>query len=213
MTFEHAAHFATYQQERDRLNQEPDILTAIRKATNLDAQARRPEDKLKSSGGLGKLVHALIGGVVGYTAARVATSALDLSPEFSNKLQTSAATAGAIMGFAKSASARTQEEALKAFRLGFLKAAMDRGYFKTAGFGLYLDPASVLSLPRAAAEGATRVSSAIGSGIGAASAPDEVEEDLMKMQLEKDLLQQRLKSALVNRQNKRIRDVLAKTRA
>lgn len=210
MTFSHAADFATYQQERDRLGSDPDILTAIRKVTNLEAQARRPDDTPRPKS-LGKLVNALIGGAVGYTAARAATSALDLSPAFSNKLQTSAAMAGAFMGFAKSASTRSPDDAMRAFRLGFLKAAMDKGYFKKTA-GVLIDPAGLLSLPRQAAETATRVSSAVGTGAGALTAPDAVEEDLLNLQLEKDLLKQRLKAALVNRQNKQIRDVLAKQR-
>lgn len=213
MTFDNAAAYAVYQDARDRFRSDPDILTAIRKVTNLEREAKKESPKNKGSS-LGKLVNSVVGGVMGYTAAKAISSVMDLSPEFSTKLQTSAATTGALMGLLKSASAKDPNAAITAFRIGFLKAAMDSGYFKkTAAVGLMVDPASLLSLPRAAAEGAARVSSAVGTGIGAASAPDEVEEDLLKLQLEKQLLQQRLRSAIVNRQNRRIRDVLAKSHA
>lgn len=205
MTLESAAHLATYREAHRRLAQSPNFLNAIREATELTRERDRlPERKRSATGGL---LRAIVGGVVGFTAADMAARHFNLSPDFAKRLRTGAALTGAAMGLTKTA--RTEVAARDALRIGFLHAFHEHGLLKDAAFGLMVDPASMVSLPRSAAEGMAKVVGAAGTAAGVASAPSEADEELLKIRLQRDLLKEKLKHALVDKQNRRIRQALA----
>lgn len=205
MTYESAAHMSTYIDTQDRLAADPDFLAAVRKATDLTRERWKADGRPKSTSG--SLLNAVIGGVIGYTAASTAAKSFDLSPTFSSRLKTTSAVAGALMAFNKTGS-RTKTAATHAIRIGFLRAFEERGLLKEGA--LLVDPANVMSLPRSMAESASKMVNAAGTAVGAFTAPSSGDEDMLKLKLQKDLLRQKLKAALVDRENRKIRAALAR---
>lgn len=98
----------------------------------------------------------------------------------------------------------TSDERL-AFRAAFIKAAADRGYFKEAFLApLVLAPLSGLSGT------AKRLGESVGSVIGSADAPDDIDRDVVSAQVEEELLRQESARVAAIRQNELLKQVLAK---
>ena len=109
---------------------------------------------------------------------------------------------GGLMGLTKSAS-----DQQLAFRAAFIKAAIDKGYFKEASIG------SMIFSPLTDLSGvAHRVGESTGTVIGGADAPDDTDTDIVRAKVEAELLRQEMERVKAIRRNQILKQVLAKRR-
>jgi hypothetical protein len=113
------------------------------------------------------------------------------------------------MAMNKTAAEKHEEAKHIAFRTGFLKAAMDSGYFEKTSASLF----NLLTGPVMTAAGLSLAAGgAAGTLAGGADSADETDEDIAKMHAEKLLLKQQLTELQADRKNSILREVLDKKR-
>ena len=166
----------------------------------LGSALRSPQSSKSKSTTFGDVLRTAIGSALGYGLGRGASSVMGLSEDSSSNVAFTGAMMGGLMGLTKSASERQL-----AFRTAFIKAAIDRGHFKTAFINtLILNPLSSL------AHTASRIAENAGAIAGSADAPDDVDADVVRNKVETELLRQELKRVKALRQNQLLKQVLAK---
>jgi len=106
------------------------------------------------------------------------------------------------------------EQRRNAFRFGFLKAAKEMGLFKKQAFlpvpVITMGVGDILNIPRSMAKAITGAGRTAGSLAGTIDAPDETEEELTKMDLDRMLLEEQLQRLRADKRNTMLRKVLAK---
>ncbi len=109
-----------------------------------------------------------------------------------------------------------QDERRQAFRIAFVKAAYDAGYFdKTASIGfsaVSLSPGMLLSVPQAASNALMLGGRTTGATLGALDAPTSEDEQEAQLEATRDLLRQRLAQAKALKAETSLRSLLAKRR-
>lgn len=185
------------------------------------AEMREQESRQQQTapGRFQTLLHSIVGAALGSGVAKGVSALLPVSSNFADKLQTIGMGVGALMnsGIIK----RSKEildtitgERKDAFRLGFMKAAVSRGLFKQAMLMpmLSIDPAGLFAIPRGIAQATTTAGEYAGGALGAAGNPTESDKDVLQMEAEKEVLKQTLKRLKAARNNRILKQVLAKNR-
>jgi hypothetical protein len=194
----------------------------------------KDQPKKESGITIGKLFHGLVGAGIGLGVAKAISSKFDIDPSYSSALNYVGAAAGAAlnMGILKrsnmselpsmeklaSALPVIEEQRRNAFQLGFIKAAIDVGYFTKSSAAVLpvpmipITPSGLLSIPRGISGAIRRSGELVGNIAGAADAPDEDEVDIAKLEVAREMLRERLDSLLAERRNSALRGVLAKRR-
>jgi hypothetical protein len=201
MDLQDTAAYAQILDTRDRLASEsgPGWFQRAGELGRLSDASRNPKPR---SSTFGDVLRVAIGGALGYGLGRGASSVLGLSDSSANSVSFTGAMMGGLMGLTKSASDRRA-----AFRVAFIKAAIDQGYFKGASIG------SMLFSPVTDLSGvAQRVGTSTGTVIGGADAPDDTDTDIVRAKVEAELLRQELKRVKAVRTNELLKQVLAKYR-
>lgn len=237
MTYADAADYFSAMRGRDEIINSPGgLLDKARRLANwqqaADTQAPAPRKWT-----VGDVLHGAIGAALGQGYAKGISSALGLGDRMSDKLETAALGIGAAMntGLIKrslnkqaeidqrfEAGPKMLQQRKHAFRLGFMKAVKDLKVMdapqseKTAGMMplpiFNLNPASLLAIPRGIAGAVTGGGRLVGNIAGTADAPDEDEEEITNLQVQKALLEEQLERLSADQQNKKLRKVLAKPR-
>jgi hypothetical protein len=148
-----------------------------------------------------------IGGALGYGLGRGIGAAVGLPESRTNALAAAGAAYGGLVGLSKSASDTTERR--EAFRAGFIKAAVERGYFKKHAFIAPLLLAPLTGLSGVAQQAGT----AAGSVLGAADAPDDVDTAIVREKVETELLRQELERVKAQRKSRILKQLLAKRTA
>jgi hypothetical protein len=230
MTYADAANYYKALGSRDQImKSDDDLVTKTRELANWQHLA----DKKPSRGGGGKshwtvqdLVHGVFGAGLGAGVAKGINAMLPVSERFADKVETVGMGIGAAMNtgtikWAEDVDAEARrlneripkiaEQRRNAFRIGFMKAAMANGLLKKEAMVpmLSLGVGDLLSIPRSAARAFNTGAKTVGGIAGTASAPDETEEDLTKMELERMLLEEELERLRSDKRNAALRKVLA----
>jgi hypothetical protein len=197
-----AADYAAVLTAQDRVASDPSRSWLQKVRDYIPTTGLRPASQ-RSSGTFGDILRVAIGGALGYGVARGAASVLGLSDSSTNALSLAGASAGGLMGLTKSGS----DERI-AFRVAFIKSAIDKGYFTKKAFiaPLILAPISGLTGTM------NRIGESAGSVVGSADAPDDVDKDIVQTQVESELLRQEEARVEAQRQNQILKQVLAKRR-
>ncbi len=215
MSAEDALRYAEVETARDNMLSGTDFFKAIQRSTEFASALKRPGES-KPAFGLGTLFHGALGAAMGAGIARGVSATLGLPNSFSDKLETAAMGIGAAMNTGILKRSNDETEIRHAFRLGFAKAAADKGLLKEAGLlplpVLTLSPSDVLNLPKGFMQAAGTGASALGTAAGTFDAVDDNEEDLTQMQVEKTLLQERLNRIMAEKKNNAVRRLLAQRR-
>lgn len=203
MNLQDAGSYAQLMDTRDRVGSDTSIpfYERAQELAPISQQLFSPEDSGKTKT-FGDILSVAIGAALGFGAARGASSVLGLSDSAADALAVTGASLGGLVGLSKTGAAE------EAFRAGYIKAAIEKGYFKSAFIGsLLLAPLTGLS------NAAQRVGTSTGSIIGAADAPDDTDTNIVQTKVETELLRQELERVKAVRQVKALKDVLAKRRA
>jgi hypothetical protein len=157
----------------------------------------------------GTVLNTAMGAALGYGLSKGVGSLFGLEDQNQSNLNQSGAFLGALMGFSKSASDTADTiigQRRDAFRYGFMKRAMERGFVKNA-----MNPLSIFIDPIVGAANLSRRSgSTAGTIAGTADAVDETDEDITRMQVERQLLEHELTKLRAKRTNQALKDILAK---
>jgi hypothetical protein len=111
------------------------------------------------------------------------------------------------------------EQRRNAFRVGFMRGTLDSDYFEKTGAALLpiptipITPTSILSIPKGIASAVTSTGDVVGTTLGAMEAPDPDEEEIAKLQVERELLEERLERLRADKRNRLLRKLLAKRHA
>lgn len=212
MTTSDAMDYAQITGAQDSILSGTDFFKAIQRSTEFAKALRQPGEPPKSFG-FGTIFHGALGAAMGAGIARGVSSVLGLPDRFSDKLETAAMGIGAAMntGILKRSNAET--EVRHAFRLGFAKAASDKGLLKEAGLVpipvFSVSPTDLINIPKGVMQAAGTGASALGTAAGTFDAINDDEEELTKMQVEKTLLQERLNRVIAEKKNNAVRRLLA----
>jgi len=218
MTWSDAADYGQAQlAERQLLSD--DSMSMLSKANSL-GQMRSLSEKPESNNGpttMGDLIHGAMGGALGLGIAKGVGSVLGLKERTQGRLEDFAMAAGGLWnaGYFKKKASVMEQDAHNAFRLGFVKAALDSGLLKTGGFApvvIPLSPESMMAPIRGLGGLATGAGSLTGSVAGTLDSPDEDDEDLARLQVEKEMLRDQLGRILADRRSRSVKQLLAKRR-
>jgi hypothetical protein len=160
----------------------------------------------------GTVLNTAMGAALGYGLSKGVGSVFGLEDQNQSSLNQSGAFLGAFMGFNKSAEDVADDiisQRKEAFRYGFMKRAMELGFVKNA-----MNPLSIFIDPIVGAANLSRRSGATAGTIaGTADAVDETDEDITKMQVERQLLEHELTKLKAKRMNQALKELLAKRNA
>lgn len=182
---------------------------------------------------VGDVLHGALGAAFGAGVAKGVGGMLGVSPRFADKLETAAMAVGAGLNTGvikmseeqeierlREAAPKMEQQRKHAFRLGFIKAAHDAGAFqseeqkKVAALlpipSLVVNPVGLLSIPRGVARGISSGAGIAGSLLGTADAPDEDEQEITSLRVQKELMEEQLQKLKADRRNRELRKVLAK---
>lgn len=226
MGYSDAADYHTAMESRDSIiHGGGSLIDKARRLANWQALVDKKEPA-KKQWTFGDVLHGAIGAALGVGVARGASNILGLDERLADKLETAAMGAGAAMntgvikwaedteaqiGKMNDAIPKIAQQRKHAFRLGFLKAAQDLDLLKKEAIVpvVTLNPADLAAIPRAAAKALTSTGRTLGSLAGTVDAPDETEEALTELEVEKQLLEERLARLQADRRNASLRKVLA----
>lgn len=200
MDLRDTAAYAQILDSRDRLASETggNWYQRAQELGTLSSASRDPKPSRSST--FGDVLRTAIGSALGYGLGRGASSVMGLSDSSTNTVAFTGAMMGGLMGLTKS----SNDQRL-AFRAAFIKAAIDKGYFKEASLG------SMLFSPITDLSGvAHRVGETAGTVVGGADAPDDVDTDIIRTKVEAELLRQEMKRIEAIRRNQILKQVLAK---
>ena len=199
-----AANYAQILDTRDRVAEDPNrtFYQKVRDLGPLGTALRENEDDDKKQTTFGDILRGAIAAGLGYGLGKGVGSTMGLSDSTTDSLAVTGAMLGGLMGITKSGC--TKEEK---FRVGFLKSAIDKGYFKEAFIGgLLLDPIIGLS------SAGQRIGESAGSVMGATDAPSESDTAIVRDKVETELLRQELERVQSARRTSLLKQVLAKRR-
>lgn len=165
------------------------------------------------------IVKGAVGAGLGYAGASMLGSFLGAADSTITAMRVAGAGLGTMLNTGMLKSSQSDERL--AFRIGFLKAARDLGVFgdpmgpavKVAAMVPIAIPMTldtVLSPVRAGYNMYSQGTGAIGAGAAALDAPDDSDEDITKMDLEREELNQQAARLEANRRNKIMREILAR---
>lgn len=177
---------------------------------------------------VGDVIHGAIGAATGVGMARGLSKLLGLGSRMSDKLETAAMGIGAAMntGVIK----RAADERRHAFEMGFAQGLYRSGYFDKVAVadepddtdGLYkraammpifsFDIGGLAEIPRGIGRAVSGFSRSAGSIAGSATALDEDDEELARIQVERALLEEQLERLKADKRNAALKQVLAKRR-
>lgn len=200
MDLRDTAAYATILDARDRLAGATggDWYRRAQELGTLSSASRDPKPTRSST--FGDVLRTAIGSALGYGLGRGASSVMGLSEDSANSVAITGAMMGGLMGLTKSAS-----DQRLAFRASFVKAAIDKGYFKEASIGsMIFSPITDLSGV------AHRIGETAGTVIGGADAPDDSDTDIVRSKVETEILRQEMKRIEAIRRNQLLKQVLAK---
>lgn len=200
MTLSNAAAYAQLQAAKDAII-DSDRLPLLDKLRHLSTINRIAAEREPPKG---SILAPILGAALGLGLAHGVGSMMGLSDATQAKVNLAGLAFGGLMGLQKNADDRRN-----AFRLGFLRAAKEAGYFEKVAFnpvGLVVDPVV------GAGSAARAVGDVAGSAIGAFDAYDDTDEDIMKMQVEKELLKQQLSRLQAEKRNQIVRAILDRRR-
>lgn len=231
MTYGDALNWYNYEKARDDISEDSSLSFSdkIRGLANLSVLERKKEPK-KEGLTLGRLFHGLVGAGVGLGVAKLISNKYDVSPEFSKTLSIIGASAGAALnsGLIKmsdnklpsydelqTACVKIAEQRRNLFKMGFNKALKDSGYFKKVSAVMPvpmipITPSSIMAIPKGLSGTITNSADIAGSALGALDSPNPEEETIARLQVEHELLQEKLQKLLSDRRNRVLRQILAK---
>ncbi len=226
MSFDHAAaYFNALKARDDILSSGGGLLDKTRQLSNWQQLVDKPAPAQRKWT-IGDVVKGIFGAGLGLGVAKGVSAVLPLSERFEDKMETVAMGIGAgmntgVIKWAQNDAARVAAAVPKirqmrkhAFRLGFLKAAVDSGMLKRAMLVpvpvISVGVGDILSIPRAAAKALTSASRTTGSMAGTLTAVDEQEEEMTKEELDRQLLQEQLSQLQAERRNMVLKQVLAR---
>lgn len=211
MTWGDAASYGSAMASRNSLLTSPgSIFDKAKQLSQFDQFAAKP-----ASGGLtvGAVVRSAIGGAFGLGLSRMAGGMLGLSDRTQDKVDSMAMGLGGAYnsGLFKGGESAidTLEERRHAFRLGFMKGAMASGLIKSSAM-LAVTPELLVSPITMTGNMVSAAGNAAGSVIGGLDSPDEDDEDLAKLNAQKELLRKQLMTAEAERKTRMLKQLLAK---
>lgn len=165
------------------------------------------------------IVKGAVGAGLGYAGASILGKFLGASDSTITAMRVAGAGLGTMLNTGMLKSSQADERV--AFRIGFLKAARDLGCFgppmgpavKVAAMVPVAIPMTldtVLSPIRAGYNMYSQGTGALGAGAAALDAPDSADEDITKMDLEREELNQQAARLEANRRNKILKEILAR---
>lgn len=158
---------------------------------------------------LGDVIHGAIGAGLGLGVARGVTNILGIDGKFKDRLED----LGMLVGGARNIGyMKTSEERRHAFRLGFLKAAYDKGLLKEAAIApvnIPLTPDLITAPFRFGTNLAKTTGGLAGTAAGIAASPSSEDEAIAKVQVETELLKRRLAQLEGERKNRLVKALLA----
>jgi len=174
----------------------------------------------KPSKGLtfGHVLRGAIGGAIGTGVARTVSSMFGLGEDSRRRLIDYGAMSGAALNSGYFKGGSDMEMRKHAFRLGFLRAALNSNLWKqaamlTAPLAIPLSPDSLTAPVRAAGGAAGSAAMNTGALLGALTAPDEGDVDVAKLQLHRAMLEARLSELETQRRSRLVRQILEKRRS
>lgn len=216
MTVSDANALIDYHAGRRRLMEDPTLndwakaraLVAVDKALNLAP----PQTGMKLQITPGGIVRGAIGAGLGSWAGKLIGGFLSSDPHTQTRFQdmgmgigTMALTGHAEFGMGKQGAANMLKHARAAAKIGFLQALVERdalvGERAKKVAAVIIDPEAVTA-PFAAAKGlAATVTGGTGAGLASMVNPDETDEDILKMNAEREALKQQIRQLSVQDHN------------
>lgn len=160
------------------------------------------------------VVKSLVGGTIGYAGAALGSRLLGMSGPGYERMKTLGFGLGALMnsGIVKSGSADVARDRERAFTIGFVKRAYQRGYFKQGRAFFAVTPQDIVAVPRGAFTGVRNLFGAAGGITGAALSPSSADAELSELEVEEKLLRDYLVNQQLTSRTRKLQELLRRRR-
>ncbi len=213
MTIQQATEYAAYETAKANVvgSQSLDLFEKARILGRINELAQ--QNDVQRPVGLADVMGGLVGAGVGAGIARTVSSLFGLSDRFSDKLETAAMGLGAYLNTGMNKRSNDMDSERLAFRIGFLKAATQQGYFKEAGAlpvpVVAVTPESLLEIPRGFASATIGASRGAGALLGALGSDEKADRKVTEIDAQDALLRNELAKQRALRTSRLIAHILA----
>lgn len=180
----------------------------------INSLRNQPEPSNRIS--FGRMVGTLRDAGFGAAPAYLGSRLLGLPKPLHYAAVAGGATLGAVMGNLHKNGSYADEETDRenAYRMGFLHRASAKGYFeKDAALVIPVNPGDIAAVPQGISRSVRSGASNVGSILGRALGPEQTDARLAELQLEEEMLRERLRELMEQREDRAVSRVLQRRRS